>query len=273
MFRILAFLFAVIIALNSTSQGNISFESVDISTLNNEPKAWTVDNIDNLIVVEGNIINKYDSTGNRTFTQSIKSIGEISKIEPINTLKLLVFSEEQQCICILDNTLSINGKCKYLDEFGIRNAKVVATSNRPNLVWVYDQFNSSLYLIDIIQSKVIQLVENFSGIAKLKSEVIAIQEYDNHLFLSDNTGIYEFDMMLNWVNYYEIPSISTFQIWKKMVFFTSNQQLMFQFLQGNYSKAVNAPTYTAESLIIQGNQLYLKRGKRIEKILLKSKND
>jgi len=255
------------------SQTSVLFETIDVSTLSNEPKVWTVDNIENLIVVEGNVVNKYDSTGKRTFTQSVKFLGEISKIEPINTLKLLVFSEEQQCICVLDNTLSINGKCKYLDEFGIRNATVVATSNRPNLIWVFDQFNSSLYLIDIIQSKVIQLVENFSGISKMKSEVKAIQEYNNHLFLSDQSGLYEFDMMLNWVNYYEIPGISSFQLWKNVVLFPHEGQLKMSFMQINRNGSNEIPTFHTNSIAFQGNLLYLQVGKRIEKIKLKSLNE
>ncbi len=269
-FILLIFLISV---QNAIAQVHLSLESMAITELKNEAKAWTVDNLGNLIVVEGNTINKYDTTGKKMFTQSVKSIGEISKIEPINTLKLLVFSEEQQCVCLLDNTLSINGKCKYLDEYGVRNAKIVATSNRPNLIWVFDQFNSSLYLIDIIQNKVIQLVENFSGLAKMKSEVLSIQEYNNHLYLSDNMGLYEFDMMLNWVNYYEIPNMSSFQLWKETAFFTQEIDLKWFTLRGEIGKSAQTSTYQAESLIIQGNHLYIKTGKRIEKILLKSQNE
>lgn len=162
---------------------------------------WNVDELQNLYLIQGNTLIKCDSSAKQMFSQSIKSIGNISQIEPINALKIAVFSEEQQCICLFDNTLSLNGECNYLDKFGIRNAKLIARSNRSNLFWIYDQFNSTLLLIDIISNKTIQKVENIKGQlfkSDRETEVEKIQEYNNHLYLVDSKEtIYEFDQLMS----------------------------------------------------------------------------
>jgi hypothetical protein len=167
---------------------------------NNSITVWNVDELQNLYLIQGNTLIKCDSSGKQLFSQSIKSIGNISQIEPINALKIAVFSEEQQSICLFDNTLTLNGECNYLDKFGIRNAKLIARSNRPNLFWIYDQFNSTLLLVDIISNKTIQKVENIKGLilkGEEENEVEKIQEYNNHLYLIDSKEtIYEFDQLM-----------------------------------------------------------------------------
>ena len=161
---------------------------------------WNIDELQNVYLIQGSTLIKCDSSGKQLFSQSIKSIGNVAQIEPINALKIAVFSEEQQSICLFDNTLTLNGECNYLDKYGIRNAKLISRSNRPNLFWIYDQFNSTLLLIDIISNKTIQKVDNIKGLilkGEEENEVEKIQEFNNHLYLFDSKEtIYEFDQLM-----------------------------------------------------------------------------
>ncbi len=54
--------------------------------------------------------------------------GEITQLLPINAFKTILFSQDQQQICILDNTFSINGECMDLEDFNIQNAVCCAVS-------------------------------------------------------------------------------------------------------------------------------------------------
>jgi hypothetical protein len=184
------------------NQAQIIRENSKIKNFNfkNSITVWNVDELQNLYLIQGNTLIKFDSSGKQLFSQSIKSIGNVAQIEPINALKIAVFSEEQQSICLFDNTLTLNGECNYLDKFGSLNAKLISRSNRPNLLWIYDQFNSTLLLIDIISNKTIQKVENIKGQLfknERETEVEKIQEYNNHLYLIDSKEtIYEFDQLM-----------------------------------------------------------------------------
>ena len=180
------------IIIEDTEEKNLTFlKAISI---------WNIDELQNVYLIQGSTLIKCDSSGKQLFSQSIKSIGNVAQIEPINALKIAVFSEEQQSICLFDNTLTLNGECNYLDKFGIRNAKLIARSNRPNLFWIYDQFNSTLLLVDIISNKTIQKIDNIKGLilkGEEENEVEKIQEYNNHLYLIDSKEtIYEFDQLM-----------------------------------------------------------------------------
>ena len=234
---------------------------------------WNIDELQNLYLIQGSTLIKCDSSGKQLFSQSIKSIGNVAQIEPINALKIAVFSEEQQSICLFDNTLTLNGECNYLDKFGIRNAKFIARSNRPNLFWIYDQFNSTLLLIDIISNKTIQKVDNIKGLilkGDEENEVEKIQEFNNHLYLFDSKEtIYEFDQLMTLSGEFKYHS-------KKIVFW-ENQLIE---MEGNKTWITSLihkeiKTYTSidrnpKDIKIKGKFLYMNIENKILRFALKS---
>lgn len=230
----------------------------EISFKSNIP-VWNVDELQNLFLIQGTTIVKCDSSGKELFSQSIKFIGEVSQIEPINALKIAVFSEEQQCLCLFDNTLSLNGKCKYFEEFGIKNAKLIASSNRPNLFWVYDQFNSSLFLIDIISNKLVQKVENIKGQFfkdKTKIDVEKIIEYDNHLYLSNSEEkILEFDQLMTLSGEYR-KHARNFTFLGKQLVEIGKDTIWITSLLNNEVKIYNSENKNIQEFKIKGKKFY-----------------
>ena len=234
---------------------------------------WNIDELQNVYLIQGSTLIKCDSSGKQLFSQSIKSIGNVAQIEPINALKIAVFSEEQQSICLFDNTLTLNGECNYLDKFGIRNAKLIARSNRPNLFWIYDQFNSTLLLIDIISNKTIQKVDNIKGLilkGDEENEVEKIQEFNNHLYLFDSKEtIYEFDQLMTLSGEFKKHS-------KKIAFY-ENQLIEIEGNKTWITTLINKEikTYTntdrnPKELKIKGKFLYMNIENKILRFALKS---
>ena len=231
---------------------------------------WSVDNLGNLYVVQNNSISKLDSSGKQTYAQSIKSLGAISEIEPINAMKLVLFSEEQQSVCFMDNTLSLNGNCKYFDEFDVKNAKLIATSNRPNLIWVLDEYRSTILLIDIVNDKIIQRVENMKGILNETTDFVALIEKDNFLYLTLANGkVFEFDQMLSETgvqleNFAQISSGKAQQ-----AFYLNNNQINILNLSSNETKSINSPEKNVIDFKIQGEFLYFRSERIISKYSVK----
>jgi hypothetical protein len=234
---------------------------------------WNIDELQNLYLIQGSTLIKCDSSGKQLFSQSIKSIGNVVQIEPINALKIAVFSEEQQSICLFDNTLTLNGECNYLDKYGIRNAKLIARSNRPNLFWIYDQFNSTLLLIDIISNKTIQKVDNIKGLIlkdEEENEVEKIQEFNNHLYLFDSKKtIYEFDQLMTLSGEFKNHS--------KKIAFWENQLIEMEGNKTWITSLINKEikTYTntdrnPKELKIKGKFLYMNIENKILRFALKS---
>jgi len=234
---------------------------------------WNIDELQNVILIQGSTLVKCDSSGKQLFSQSIKSIGNVAQIEPINALKIAVFSEEQQSICLFDNTLTLNGECNYLDKFGIRNAKFIARSNRPNLFWIYDQFNSTLLLIDIISNKTIQKVDNIKGLilkGDEENEVEKIQEFNNHLYLFDSKEtIYEFDQLMTFSGEFKYHS-KKIAFWENQLIEMEGNKTWITTLINKEIKTFTSTNRNPKDIKIKGKFLYMNTENKILRFALKS---
>ena len=234
---------------------------------------WNIDELQNLYLIQGSTLIKCDSSGKQLFSQSIKSIGNVAQIEPINALKIAVFSEEQQSICLFDNTLTLNGECNYLDKFGIRNAKLISRSNRPNLFWIYDQFNSTLLLIDIISNKTIQKVDNIKGLilkGEEENEVEKIQEFNNHLYLFDSKEtIYEFDQLMTLSGEFKKHS-KKIAFWENQLIEMEGNKTWITSLINKEIKTYTSTDRNPKDIKIKGKFLYMNIENKILRFALKS---
>jgi hypothetical protein len=234
---------------------------------------WNIDELQNVYLIQGSTLIKCDSSGKQLFSQSIKSIGNVAQIEPVNALKIAVFSEEQQSICLFDNTLTLNGECNYLDKYGIRNAKLIARSNRPNLFWIYDQFNSTLLLIDIISNKTIQKIDNIKGLIlkdEEENEVEKIQEFNNHLYLFDtNETIYEFDQLMTLSGEFKIHS-KKIAFWENQLIEMEGNKTWITSLINKEIKTYISTDRNPKDIKIKGKFLYMNIENKILRFALKS---
>ena len=234
---------------------------------------WNIDELQNVYLIQGSTLIKCDSSGKQLFSQSIKSIGNVAQIEPINALKIAVFSEEQQSICLFDNTLTLNGECNYLDKFGIRNAKLISRSNRPNLFWIYDQFNSTLLLIDIISNKTIQKVDNIKGLilkGEEENEVEKIQEFNNHLYLFDSKEtIYEFDQLMTLSGEFKKHS-KKIAFWENQLIEMEGNKTWITSLINKEIKTYTSTDRNPKDIKIKGKFLYMNIENKILRFALKS---
>lgn len=234
---------------------------------------WNIDELQNVYLIQGSTLIKCDSSGKQLFSQSIKSIGNVAQIEPINALKIAVFSEEQQSICLFDNTLTLNGECNYLDKYGIRNAKLISRSNRPNLFWIYDQFNSTLLLIDIISNKTIQKVDNIKGLilkGEEENEVEKIQEFNNHLYLFDSKEtIYEFDQLMTLSGEFKKHS-KKIAFWENQLIEMEGNKTWITSLINKEIKTYTSTDRNPKDIKIKGKFLYMNIENKILRFALKS---
>lgn len=195
---LLVFLFPFLCKAQAEIQWHFEWKSDSLSN-----PVWNVDPFGNLIVSEKEKLTKFDSLGVQKFVQSNKYFGSITSIDPSNPMKTLVFSEQQQLIGYVDNTLSKQQENIELSAFDLSYVSIVSTSGQPDKFWVYDQDNSVIVLISKnIQQR--QRIENVSGLLGCK-DIIQLFEKENSLYLIDKMrGIYQFDiygtLVFHWEN-------------------------------------------------------------------------
>lgn len=224
---------------------------------------WVPDNMGNIYVYGNDILGKMSNGQLPSFSQSIKSIGEIEQVLPINALKTLLFSETQQQLCFIDNTLSINGSCIDLEKFNIQNALLCATSSRPNFIYVFDQINSSLFLIDINSNSILQTIPNLEGVIGIPLEISELLEHNNKLFINTKGHhVYELDMFLNFKR--ELPLLHEHLLfWKEYIVDFQNDQIILNHLHSDEKKIIPLGDISAEILKINGNSFYFSTAKKI----------
>jgi len=160
---------------------------------------WDIDPIHQSIIYQNQNIQKRDAKGVIMLQESIKSLGNIQKIDAQNPLKIVLFSEDQQSVCFLDNALALQGDCIYLSDLNVSLAASVSASIQTDRIWIYDEPNSKIELITLRDGQG-QLVQNVKGLLNLKS-IVNIQEIDNRLYLFDEENqVAWFDQFGNFID-------------------------------------------------------------------------
>jgi len=228
---------------------------------------WQVDAFGNLIIGEKDQLTKYDSTGVRKFIQSSKHLGTISAIDPSNPMKTLIFSEQQQLVGYIDNTLSKQQENIELSNYELSYVTLVTTSSQPDKFWVYDQDNSKIVLISTNRQQG-QRIDNVNGLLGCK-EIIQLFEKDNYLYVVDKQrGIYQFDTYGTLVFHWESVGI----LWAKVEggFAYMLKDKFLQVLQLSNRNITNIPLPVTDILRFQklGNNFYFAGKDRIQKYSL-----
>ncbi len=223
MSKLYIILILAIFPLLCYSQDSSSFTlHSSLVTLNS---VWDVDGLGNIIIVEANQLKKYDPKGNLIFTQSIKNVGKITKLDARNPMKILFFSEDQQLVGVLDNSLTFQGENFDLSTYGLSYVQAFSSSFQNNKFWVYDQDNSKLELLSTNNQQSVK-VENLKSLLGF-NEVTQLIEEGNFLYLFDKTkGVYKLDNYGNLIDFTSVLTGTYISIEKKIVYVLCENNLL-----------------------------------------------
>lgn len=236
---------------------------------------WSVDQLNNVYVSHAGMIAKYDSTGVLKFKQSVKSYGATTQLVSINAMKLVHFSEEQQTLCFFDNTLTSTNDCIDLTDYEIYNAKWVAASARPEMIWVYDNVNSTLKLIELQHSGRSQVeMVNMKGLLGI-DEIDQISEEMGHLYLLERGGkIYELDFYGGLIQTYPAENTTQFDLDRQLgrtIYSISETQFEMNGTRAGMTgahAAVDLPRASIFQFEVVGNYIYFRTPKNVHKYTL-----
>jgi hypothetical protein len=229
---------------------------------------WAVDEFNNVYIAANNTLTKTDSIGQLKFKQSIKSFGNLSAIEIINSMKIVVFSEEQQSIGFFDNTLTQSDNSIDLSELNIVNARIISRSSQQEKLWVLDQQNSTLFLISLNRSNQFQEISNLSGLLNL-NDITFIKEEKNQLFVADKSGkICLFDVYGSLKNCFDFPRFDALTIKGDFIIGCQNDQIEFFNTKNLETKKLLFPIKGVKECKLSGNYFYFRTDNKIYKYTL-----
>lgn len=188
-----------------------------------ENRVWNMDASKNIFISRGQVIEKYNN-GKLMMQQSFKTLGNLSAIDASNTLKIALFSEEQQQICFLDNALALQNDCVSLADLGINWATAFCVSGQPDRFWVYDEVNSELDLISK-DKQLSQRIQNLNGLLKI-TDLRKISEKNNQLFILDGKNrCIQLDQFGSLIADYSIEEGKTFAVTEEGIFWFNEREI------------------------------------------------
>jgi|SRR5690554_170733 len=262
---LLLFIFAFFIPVYSQEYSWIFLRSYAQSNV----VAWDINPLEELIISSQSSLYKLDTNFQVTFTQSKKEFGEITKIDARHSLKTLLFSENQQMLVFVDNTLSFQEGKIDLAELNIAYATNICYSDQTGRFWVYDEQNSRLVRFEGIQSSVKSSeITNLRGIT-LQNFPTSIVENNNQLFLFyKGTGAFVFDYYGSLLRKFNSSSALQIYPMEKYLYLLQPKELVRVDRITGAEETIQLPYQGIEDFRVFGNTVYFKDKNGVKKYSL-----
>lgn len=233
-----------------------------INTIAINADFFTSDNQGNVYVVKGSILTKFDKKGKLLYKYSNKEFGNISFVDATNMLRILVFYKNFLQVIYLDNTLSLNGKPISLSKLNFNQAQLVCSSHS-NGIWLYDQQNMELVLLDQ-QLQKIQQTGNLSLLLNINVSPSFLMENDNTIYLQNPaTGILIFD---SYGTYYKTildNMVEQFQPKGDWIYYLTEGQIKSYNVKTTEEKQFDTPALTIKKFRLEMNVLMIQTDEAI----------
>jgi hypothetical protein len=229
---------------------------------------WTSDEWGQLYQWKGNTVWLQQNQNQTPFQETYKILSEISSVQPINGLRTLIFSEGQQAMGFVDNTLQMyDGVLKFYD-FPFSTVSAIAVSNRPDFIWIFDQYRERLVLLNINTLQSSQIVDNCFGDSK-DAQIVQFFEFQQNLICLLSDGRYfEYDRNLTLVKKLTLaPGLTLFgfqnEIWLQ------DQNYIEKLKPSIHSGRIELPTPSYQQLQVLQDLFYFQQGQKIKVFRLK----
>lgn len=221
-----------------------------------------IDQYLHLYYTDNQTIYKVDSTGKQIFSQSSKNWSSISAIDARNPMKVLLFSEDQQLIEYLDNTLTKQQESVDLNQEGFSMVDKVVSSAQPNKVWLFDSDNSKIVLFSKLYKQQ-QQIDNIFGLLSI-SAIDQLLEHNNQLFILDETrGVFVLDMYGTLLHYYDLKNVQYIAAENEYLYYLQQGKLFFYHLRTKEKGEIQLPISPVISFQKIGARMYLQTAKEI----------
>jgi hypothetical protein len=215
------------------------------------------DNLQNIYVIDGSEIAKYNSDGDFQFRFSDKQLGAINTVDVTYPLRPLLLYSDLNYMILLDNTLSNNR-----DKINLFNLKIglatQACSSVQNHFWFYDAMNFALIRVNE-NFKQISKSGNLAQVLQIELQPTNMREFSNKLYMNNpKTGILVFDIYGTYIKTIPIKGLDNFQVFEnKIVYLRDNHLVEYNTLR--YEESKEKLPIEALSAHLQKNRLAIRQ--------------
>lgn len=219
-------------------------------------QAITTDNLSYVYLLNNDVLQKCDPSGNPFRSYSNKTLGKITSVDASNPLKVVLFYRNFLQVVFLDNMLAQNGDPVSIESLGYPQTQLVCSSHNSG-IWIYNQQNFELLRLN----QDLQLVSQTGNLAQLLG--IQLQpnfmlEYDNRLYVNNpSTGILVFDVFGTYNKTIPLYKLDNFQFkGNEIIYYQQGMLKSFNTLTLELGQSA-LPDSTAIGVRLIGDKLYL----------------
>lgn len=224
----------------------------------------TTDNLGNVYLTKGDVLEKYDSEGNLLKSLSNKNLGNISFVDARDPLKILLFYKTFQQIVFIDNMLAGTGNSILLDVLGYSQASLICSSHN-NGFWIYNLQNSELIRFD----QNLKQTQNTGNLIHMTDMIMLpnfMIEQNNLLFLNNpGYGIMIFDVYGTYSKTIPIKGLNHFQVSDDEIRYLKNGKLKSYNIKTLEENELSLPANdTLSDVRTEKEKLYLLKQKSLD---------
>ncbi len=222
-----------------------------------------VDPLGNIYHVYKNQIEKINDLGQIRNKFSKNLYGQITSMDVINPLKMLVFYQDNSILMFLDNTISDQGTGLSLEHADLEFVSNACISQNEGF-WVYDPQKFTFIRLDE-HFQVLYQSSNMSLITGKGISPYQMMERNNKLFINDTLqGVLVFDVQANYIKTFPFKKIFLLNFMNNQLIFIQNEHLVFYDIITFEEKRIALPNMHVWNGYFENNKLYLPNKDQIE---------
>lgn len=238
--------------------------------ISNDIISWDVDPMGKVIISKSDVLIKLDTSFNIQFSQSSKNFGEISRIDARHSLKSLVFSENQQLVGFIDNTLTFQEGIKDMSDEDVAYATDVCYSGQTNRYWVYDADNSKLILFDSRLGERSE-INNLASITGAAEPTNIFESHNQLILFYQGIGTYIFDYYGSLIRFIDDKKMEAVHTSKNYLYFVEEGQIIRMNLKTLNRVNIDLPTDGIYEFRIFEDFVFFKTASGIKKYFFNEK--
>src|SRR5690554_327597 len=242
------------------SKGEYEEKNIDV---------WDINPLEELIYAKGRTLYKLNNNFEVTFTQGEQGFGLVTAIDARHSLNTLVFSEDQQFLGVVDNTLSFQEGKIDLAELSVDYGTHVCYSDQSHRFWVYDEQNSRLLRFDGVKASKKQIeISNLAAITQ-NSVPTTLKESQNQLLVFyQGDGVFVFDFYGSLLRKFEDVEAKQISATEKYIYFLRTKHLVRVDRVTGEKVKIDLPYSSILDFRVFGNNVYFKDKTGIKKYSL-----
>ncbi len=225
-----------------------------------------------MYAIEDDHITKYSPEGDSMFYYSNKLLGHIDDLDVTLAMRPLIFYKNTNQVIVTDNTLSPQlDQTISLEQLDWQQVTHIAPSFNNNKLWLYDQANFELLLVNR-QLNIEQRSGNLLQIINTDSlQPTQIREHKSKIFLNNpEIGIHVFDLFGTYYNTLHIKRIESFELYENMLISVQADSLCFFDTKLFSEKKIGLPIRDCASIAIKNDLVYCLRNDQLYRYRIKS---